>query len=122
MPTNRTIPMNQKPPRYEVTLHDSFTKELNEIVDYLTENASYKTASQLVDDIQYQVEFIRHHPLIFPAFAPVPNFRKMPIQNWQYVVFYKIDKKKRQIFLVDIGHTSRDIIAYMRGKNIPDFG
>ena len=99
---------------YEIIRLRSFQDELIVIIDYLVENASYKVAMQLEEDIQSQLSLITTLPYIYPVYVPVPRFRKMPIQNWQYVTFYTIDKQKHQIALTHVYHTSRDIHSIMR--------
>ena len=103
--------MNPTPLQYEIILRSTFEDELTEIVDYLTENASYKAAMQLVEDIDSQLNLITTLPYIYPVYAPAPRFRKMTIPNWRYVVFYTVNKQKCQIILAHICHTSRDIQA-----------
>jgi plasmid stabilization system protein ParE len=70
-------------------------------------------ARQLAEDIQSQLDPVSKHPFIYPAYEPVPRFRKMPVNSWQYVVFYTVNKQKRQITLAHIYHTSRDIHSMM---------
>ena len=103
-------------PPYDIVRLTSYQNELATIIDYLAENASYKVALQLVEDIQLQLDLVTTLPQIYPAYAPAPRFRKMPIHNWQYVAFYTINKQKRQIILTHIYHTSRDIHSIMQGK------
>ena len=105
--------MNKTALPYEIVRLRSFQNELTEIIDYLIENASYKTALQLEEDIQSQLDLVSTLPLIYPVYGPMPRFRKMPVHNWQYVVFYTINKQKHQIVLTHIYHTSRDIHAMM---------
>ena len=106
--------MNKTALPYEITLRDSFEGELAEIIDYLTENASYKVALQLIEDIESQLDLITTLPQIYPVYGPAPRFRKMPVHNWQYVAFYTINKQKHQVVMTHIYHTSRDIRSIMR--------
>ena len=79
--------MNTTALPYEIVRLRSFQNELAEIIDYLIENASYKVAQQLAEDIQSQVALVTTLPFIYPVYGPVPRFRKMPVHNWQYVIF-----------------------------------
>ena len=106
--------MNPAALPYEITTRDTYENELISIVDYLTENVSYKVAFQLAEDIRSQLATITTHPQIYPVYPHAPRFRKMPIHNWQYVAFYSINKQKRQIILTHIFHTSRDIHSLMQ--------
>ena len=99
---------------YEIIPLDSFEDELTAITDYLTENASYKVSLQLIDDIETQLSLITTLPYIYPVYAPAPRFRKMPVNNWRYVIFYTVDENKHQIALTHIYHTSRDIHSIMQ--------
>jgi plasmid stabilization system protein ParE len=105
--------MNKTALPYEITVRGSYESELSEIIEYLTENASYKVALQLMEDIDSQLDIITTLPYLYPAYIHVPRFRKMSIHNWQYVVFYTVNKQKRQITLAHIYHTSRDIHSMM---------
>jgi len=105
--------MNKTALPYEIAPLNSYENELAEIIDYLSEQASYKVALQLIEDIDSQLDLVSTLPLIYPAYAPIPRFRKMPIHSWQYVVFYTINKRKHQIELAHIIHTSRDIHSLM---------
>jgi plasmid stabilization system protein ParE len=108
--------MSQTALPYKIILLNSFENELAEITDYLTENVSHKVAQQLIEVIDSQLDIISTLPYIYPAYAPAPRFRKMPIHNWQYVAFYTITKQKRRIGMVHICHTARDIHSVMREK------
>jgi len=101
---------------YEIVRLRSFQDELIVVIDYLIENASYKVAMQLAEDIQSQLSLIATLPYIYPIYSLAPRFRKMPIHNWQYVTFYTINKQKRWVVLAHIFHTSRDIYSIMHEK------
>jgi len=105
--------MDPTHPQYEIIRHRSFQDDLVSIIDYLTENASYKVALQLEEDIQSQLDLISILPKMYPTYEPVPRFRKMPVHNWQYVVFYTINEKNHHVILTHIFHTSRNIQALM---------
>ena len=98
---------------FKINARASYENELAEIVDYLAENVSFKVSLQLSEDIKSQLNIISMLPYMYPAYIHVPRFRKMLIHNWQYVVFYTVNKQKRQVTLAHIFHTSRDIHSMM---------
>ena len=106
--------MNPTKLPYEIIPLNSFEDELAPIIDYLTENVSYKVSSQLIEDMESQFNLITTLPYIYPVYAPVPRFRKMPIHNWRYVIFYTVDEQKHHIALAHIYHTSRDTYSIMQ--------
>ena len=106
--------MNRQTCQCEIIALPSFEEELTEIFDYLSDNASYKAALHLLEDIKSQLDLITALPFIYPAYEPEPYFRKMPINNWRFVVFYAVNKEKHQVVLTHIYHSSRDIQALMR--------
>ena len=105
--------MNPTQAQYEIVRHRFFQDDLVAIIDYLSENASYKVALQLEEDIQSQLDLVSVHPKMYPVYEPQPRLRKMPIHNWQYVIFYTISEKNHQVILTNIFHTSRNILALM---------
>ena len=110
--------MSPKPHLYKIISHSDFDDELTQIVEYLSDDASHKAASQMMEDLVSQLDLISTHPFIYPAYPPRPSWRKMAIRYWHYVVFYTINKQKRQIILTHIFHMSRDIHSLIEQKNI----
>jgi len=108
--------MDPTQPQYEIIRHRSFQDDLVAIIDYLTENASYKIALQLEEEIQSQLDLISILPKMYPVYEPQPRLRKMPIHNWQYVIFYTIIEKNHQVILTRIFHTSRNIQALIQKR------
>ena len=93
----------------------TFDNSFNEIVDYLSEIAP-SISLRFINELNQQIEPISDSPYLYPVYEYDERFRKMPMNDWKYIVFYTADVEKQEIILYDILHMSRDIPTYLKDR------
>ena len=74
-------------PQYKrLDLH-LFTISLSEIVVYLRDEASPAIAKRLFDEVEVQLSNVLNMPNLYPVYEFDARFHKMPVVNWNYIVF-----------------------------------
>ena len=89
--------------------------DIEAAVAYYHDQASEKTALDLVDALEAALDHLRQHPLTgslrFALELEIPGLRSWPLQRFPYLIFYMTDDDRVDIWRVL--HARRDILAYL---------
>lgn len=77
---------------------DKAENSLDEILDYLEDKFSVKTASEFDEEVYGIIRLIRENPFLFPIFSG-NSIRKAIIHKYT-TLFYRIEKDKNEILLI----------------------
>jgi plasmid stabilization system protein ParE len=98
---------------YKLVHLPSSRKSYDEIVAYLTNEVSPRTAEKFIDDFEQQVTALVDLPFLYPEYEHndeiKPKLRKIVMSDFRYIVFYRIDEGKRKVLFYKIIHSSQDI-------------
>ena len=93
--------------RYDITLTLLLNNDLMDIRNNLSEygenmeNIFVESFYKFIDDVSYM-------PFMYPQYIPKPKYRKAPLA-YDYVVFYKTDKKNKTVIISRILHGKQNI-------------
>lgn len=98
---------------YEILVTQTFNKDLNEIVYYISHNFDEPfTATKLLDDVESTVSSLSSMPyrnrLAYDLYLKSKEFRKSIIKN--YIIFYKIYEYNKTVILHRILHARQNWI------------
>ena len=99
--------------KYEVIITERAKQELKEIYDYISKSLMEEnTADKLIDKIEKELLQLEDIP---EWFSVIENYRKkdfeyrrLPINN--YVAIYRIDKEKREVYIIRIVYGGRNYL------------
>ena len=95
---------------YQVILTEFAEERLEEITNYLLENASYDVAHKVVNGMLDAIEKLAKLPNANPKELAICNeqiiYRR--ILKWSYKIIYTVVEDEIQVIVVDIRHTSED--------------
>ena len=99
--------------KYEVIITERAKQELKEIYDYISKSLMEEnTADKLIDKIEKELLQLEYIP---EWFSVIENYRKkdfeyrrLPINN--YVAIYRIDKEKREVYIIRIVYGGRNYL------------
>lgn len=99
--------------KYEVIITERAKQELKEIYDYISKSLMEEnTADKLIDKIEKELLQLEDIP---EGFSVIENYRKkdfeyrrLPINN--YVAIYRIDKEKREVYIIRIVYGGRNYL------------
>ena len=99
--------------KYEVIITERTKQELKEIYDYISKSLMEEnTANKLIDKIEKELLQLEDIP---EGFSVIENYRKkdfeyrrLPINN--YVAIYRIDKEKREVYIIRIVYGGRNYL------------
>lgn len=92
-----------------------YEDDATQIIDYLLA-ASPSAALRFMDALDNQINALAEMPYLYPKYEYDEFFRKMPINDWNYVVFYTVNDEQKEIIFYDILHMSRDISTHLKNK------
>lgn len=99
--------------KYEVIITERAKQELKEIYEYISKSLMEEnTADKLIDKIEKELLQLEDIP---EGFSVIENYRKkdfeyrrLPINN--YVAIYRIDKEKREVYIIRIVYGGRNYL------------
>lgn len=95
---------------FDLTFSKQFDQDLEEILDYLTKEASESAAEKVRNEVFKAVETLIDHPERYP---PEPllvkhgNYRVIRLRKVPYEVFYRFTGT--EIYVIRIIHSKRDL-------------
>jgi plasmid stabilization system protein ParE len=92
-----------------------FDNSFSEIVDYLNEIAP-NVSMRFFNELNQQIKSTTDFSFLYPVYEHDERFRRMPMRDWKYNVFYIVDEAKQEIVFYDILHMSRDIQTYLKER------
>ena len=116
--------------KYEVIITERAKQELKEIYEYISKSLMEEnTADKLIDKIEKELLQLEDIPEGFSVIEKYRKkdfeYRRLPINN--YVAIYRIDKEKREVYIIRIVYGVFDIlkvdqkINWLQLKNGPLF-
>lgn len=95
---------------YQVILTDFAEERLEEITNYLLENASYEVANKVLNGILDSIEKLARLPNANPKELAICTEQTIyrRILKWSYKIIYTTDEAQVRVIVVDIRHTSED--------------
>ena len=99
--------------KYDIIITERAKQELKEIYDYISKSLMEEnTADKLIDKIEKELLQLEDIP---EGFSVIENYRKkdfeyrrLPINN--YVAIYRIDKEKREVYIIRIVYGGRNYL------------
>ena len=95
---------------YQVILTEFAEERLEEITNYLLENASYEVANKVVNGMLDTIEKLAKLPNANPKELAICSeqiiYRR--ILKWSYKIIYIVKEDEIQVIVVDVRHTSED--------------
>lgn len=92
---------------YSIFLLPQTENDLDNIIEYLAENSSGKTASNFLDDFYEKVEIIKKTPFIYATAYQYPKYRRFLVGK--IAAFYHVLEEENKIEIVAVFHSSRNI-------------
>jgi len=93
----------------EVRLSEAADRELQEIEDYLTREASPRVAVQVAGSIRARIDGLAHHPRSGPLRPNLGPETRIALANPYVVIYRVIDLGGRElVFVLRIVHGARD--------------
>ena len=90
---------------YRVKVDQNAEAELDEAMAWY-EAKQTGLGLRLLDEFYDTVSFLKERPEIY---SPVyMNFRRAPVKQFPFVVFYAIDEAQKQVIILSVWHTNRD--------------
>ena len=99
--------------KYEVIITERAKQELKEIYEYISKSLMEEnTADKLIDKIEKELLQLEDIPEGFSVIEKYRKkdfeYRRLPINN--YVAIYRIDKEKREVYIIRIVYGVFDIL------------
>ena len=96
--------------KYMIIFLPEALADSEEIRNYLSQYY-HSTVTNFFAHLRKRTNSLKANPYIAPQHQEQPSYRKLVVG--EYLVFYKVDEKKKQIKIHRILHGSRDISRYM---------
>ena len=99
--------------KYEVIITERAKQELKEIYEYISKSLMEEnTADKLIDKIEKELLQLEDIP---EGFSVIENYRKKDfeyrrLQINNYVAIYRIDKEKREVYIIRIVYGGRNYL------------
>ncbi len=90
---------------YSIVFSEDADLELEDIIDYISqdnENNALKFSARMVSNIEEKLSFM---PMMYREYKE--TMRIFPYGN--YIIFYEINEKKKQVEILHIIHWARDL-------------
>ena len=105
--------------KYKIRISETAMQDLENIISYL----KYDLAGDIISD-KYKLLFKQElkrlediaesMPILDESLTGHKNIRKINVRN--YIIFYTIDEKNSEAFVVRIGHAFMDWEKYLKDK------
>ena len=96
---------------YDVQFMDMAYEDYDAIYEYLSQFYP-STPEKFLAELEKSTATLEHSPYAFEVYAPVPQYRRMVVQN--YLVFYKVFEESRKVEIHRILHGARNIQSILR--------
>ena len=96
--------------KYKILFSPLAKEDKNEIKTYLSKFYP-GTPGKFTELLKKQIDFLKENPYMYPEFSENKDYRRMLVGN--YIVFYRVDDKKRQVSIFRILRASWDLPNYI---------
>jgi addiction module RelE/StbE family toxin len=95
---------------YKVRYRDLAKKDVLGITEWLSQFYP-GTPGHFIEVLKKGIQNLRENPYIYETWQDNPEYRKMGIMN--YLVFYKVDDKKKRVDIIRVLHGARNIKEHL---------
>ena len=96
------------PAKYKFDYSCRYWDDLLKIAEWQIEQTSAIVAEHFRQDLAAQIALLKDMPRLFPTYELVPEYRKMVLNDWNYVIFYRVIEEKKLIIVHRIYHTAQN--------------